>query len=316
MTNQNHNFPKTAPVAPSASDNGAPANIPALTIADFPLDYAGAYHLNEMGMAELIKDRRGLPNRLLINAETGDVIHVVTGEYTAVPNAQVDGFMREILMDLFPTKYLQNVELKEKVENQYAFTQLDYGLKDFAFKVKADHDWETTFSPVVSIKNAAQNSVITITSAKCATTGNIISFGNKAAISQRHVGKFSKAPMEAHLRHTLLQFPKAIKAIQNFADQSINLSQAENALNMYTNMTDNVRLDILEQYTQVTAPEMGRNKLALMMAVADFANDPEAFPVKNAAKADNIAETLATRKKWKASLMSSPFFFGRGGFYA
>ena len=180
----------------------------------------------------------------------------------------------------------------------------------------AGEHFETKLIPVVSVKNAAQHSLITIVGAKFLMTDNILSLGAKAALSQRHVGKFTKEPIEKHLRHTLMQFPQVAQAMQGFANQVINVEQAKNAINMYTNMTDNVQADILEQFVDVTAVEMGTNKLALLMAVADFACDAEAFPVKNSAKADNVAETLATRKKWMAGLVSSPFFFGRGGFYA
>jgi len=316
MNMQTHKYPQTAPVAANPQEKDLKAKFPALTIADYGLTFKGVYALNDMGFAELLEDRRGLPNNLLCNAETGDPIYLVDDKYRPVPNGELYGIITDALEKLLPPKFLQNVTLDEIVENGYAYNELRLKLKDFRFKLKTANGWETHCSPVIMVKNAAQNAVITIMGAECETTGNILSFGNKAAKSQRHVGNFGPEPIEAHLRYTLMEFPKAVQALQELADHKVNLEQCRNALEMYTKMTDTVIADILDQYIQVTVPEMGTNKFAFMMAVADYACDAEAFPVKNAAKADNVGETLALRKKWMAGLVSSPFFFGRGGFYA
>lgn len=316
MTIQNHNYPKTLPLAPVVQGKGVGPKFPELTISNFPLTYKGVYAENEMGIGELIEKRRGLPSNLLCHGVSGIPIHLVDDKYRAVENIEVYNMVKDALAGILPSKYLQNVHLQEIVENGFAYSEMRLSLRDFRFPVKADNGWETQCSPVIMVKNAAQNAVITIVGAECETTGNILSFGNKAAISQRHTGNFGPEPIVKHLQHTLLQFPKAIKALQEFADHKINLEQGRNALEMFTKCTDTVIDELLEQYTQVNIPEMGPNKLGLMMSFADYACDEGAFPVKNAAKADNVGETLALRKKWLASFVSSPFFFGRGGFYA
>lgn len=316
MTNLKHDYPLSAPVANITNDAHCKAKIPDLTIADFELDYQGVYTLGEMGMATLVQPRRGLPVNMLVHKETRVPIHIVTDEYRPVENSELHSIIKNTLEGMFPTKYLQKVELNEVVENDCSYSELSYTLWNFNFRIQTKNGWETTLSPNIWVKNAAQNAVITIVGAHCSATDNILSLGNKGAISQRHVCNFGPEPIEKHLRYTLLKFPEAAKAMQALADQEINIDQAKNALSMFSKLTETATSEVLQHYAGSVVPEMGANRFSLMTAVADYANNPNAFPVKNSAKADNVAETLATRKKWLAGLVSSSFFFGKGGFYA
>jgi hypothetical protein len=111
----------------------------------------------------------------------------------------------------------------------------------------------------------------------------------------------------------LTDFPKYVRKMQEFLKTDINIEQATNALEMFSDISETERQIIMEQYIDVEADEMYSSKFALLQAVASYASKPDDFPIKNSEVADNVAETLAVRQRRLAKFASSPFFFGKAG---
>jgi hypothetical protein len=198
------------------------------------------------------------------------------------------------------------------VANSGAYNQLNYGIRGFAAQIQRG-EFKSYISPIIIIKNASQWSVTAIVSAECSATGNIISLGNKAAVSARHVSSFDTAFIDDHFTYMLTNFPKYVRKMQEFLKTDINVDQAGNALAMFSDISETERQTIMEQYIDVEADDMYSSKLALLQAVASYATKPEEFPIKNSEFADNVAETLAVRQKRLSKFASSSFLFGKVG---
>ena len=279
--------------------------------ANYPLTLEPAYMLNGC-MAEKIQPRRGLAQQILKNAKTGEPISFHTPEYHPVENILLHKAVERCLKGFLPSKMLSNVYHGAHVANSGAYNQLNYGIRGFSAQIQRG-EFKSYISPVIIIKNASQWSVTAIVSAEDSATGNIISLGNKAAVSARHVSSFDTAPFEAHIINMLASFPKYVRKMQEFLGTDINIDQAKNALAMHSEISETERHGIIEQFIDVEVDEMYYSKQALLSAVASYATKPEEFPIKNSEQADNIAETLAIRQKRLAKLASSPFFFGKAG---
>lgn len=308
-----NSYPETVFVAPEPGAKSENIDFPKLKEkAHYSLKLEPAYMLNEFGMAEKIQTRRGLAQQILKNAETGEPISFHTPEYRPVTNMELHDAVERCLKGFLPPKMQSNIYHGAHVANGGAYNQLDYGIRGFAAQIQRG-EFKSHISPVIIIKNASQWSVTAIVSAECSTTGNIISLGNKAAVSARHVSSFDTDFIEKHIVHMLTNFSKYVRQMQEFLKTDINIDQAKNALAMFSDISETERHGIMDQYIEVEADDMYNSKLALLQAVASYATKPEEFPIKNSESADNIAETLAIRQKRLAKFASSPFFFGKAG---
>lgn len=306
-------YPETVFVAPEAGAKSENIDFPKLKEkAHYSLKLEPAYMLNEFGMAEKVQNRRGLAQQILKNAETGEPISFHTPEYRPVTNMELHDAVERCLKRFLPPKMQSDIHHGAHVANSGAYNQLNYCIRGFSAQIQRG-DFKSYISPIIIIKNASQWSVTAIVSAECSTTGNIISLGNKAAVSARHVSSFDTTFIEKHIVHMLTNFSKYVRQMQEFLKTDINIDQAKNALAMFSDISETERHGIMDQYIEVEADEMYNSKLALLQAVASYATKPEEFPIKNSESADNIAETLAIRQKRLAKFASSPFFFGKAG---
>ena len=253
-----------------------------------------------------------MAQQILKNAETGEPISFHTPDYRPVTNMELHDAVERCFKGFLPPKMQSEIYHNAYVANGGAYNQLNYGIQGFAAQIQRE-EFKSYISPIVIIKNASQWSVTAIVSAECSTTGNIISLGNKAAVSARHVSSFSTDFIEKHIVHMLTNFPKYVRQLQEFLKTDISDDQAKTALATHSDISETERHGIMEQYFEVEAEEMYDSKLALLSAVASYATKPDEFPIKNSEQADNIAETLAIRQKRLAKFASSPFFFGKAG---
>jgi hypothetical protein len=313
-------FPQTLFVAPEANADGKmpnfPTDFPKLEKVDFPISIAPVYHATGMGMAEKVEPTRGLPSVLLINDNTGKPLGVTTPEYHPVEFGEVHEAIKTTLEENVPSKYRMGISIKEFFENNGAYCEAHYDMPYFRFPVTTPNGWKTHFSPTIIAKVPTNYAVTVIIGLRCSDTGNIYMAGNSMAATRQHRSGFTTDGFVKHLQFMLPQFPKVVTKMQEFADHKINIAQAENLLAMSNEFTETVQGNLLEWIKEEEIPTMGLNKLTLLAAIAAFSCDPENFRVKNEARADNTSETLASRKKWMSSFVSTPMFFGKGGFHA
>jgi hypothetical protein len=306
-------YPETVFVAPEAGDKKVDFDFPKLQEkANYSMKLEPAYTLNEMGMAEKIQNRRGLAQQILKNADTGEPISFHTPEYRPVENKPLHDAVERCLKGFLPPQMQSDIYHGAYVENGGAYNQLNYGIRSYSAQIQRG-EFKSYLSPTIIIKNASQWSVTAIVSAECSATGNIISLGNRAAVSARHVQSFETSFIEGQITRMLTDFPKYVRKMQEFLKTDINIEQATNALEMFSDISETERQIIMEQYIDVEADEMYSSKFALLQAVASYASKPDDFPIKNSEVADNVAETLAVRQRRLAKFASSPFFFGKAG---
>jgi len=230
----------------------------------------------------------------IVEETTGEVVATVKGQHRLVQNDQLHKMVKDVLAGLIPDHW--TVELREGVSG-YGFTINTYGIPDYFGEIRQSNGITTTLSMQIHVVNAPNRAVTVFASMKDHSCGNDVIFTGAKATSP-HLDSFNTHDLEEFIKEVMHEAADYMKMLQTWAHQEITAVQFKDLLRTQTCISPTLRCDLVDQFTDVEAPNRGANLYAAASALAAWGTHNEGrFYVRNSRNTDNEAESLFARQE-------------------
>lgn len=250
--------------------------------------------------------------RAVIRTDTKEPLGIVGKSYGIAQNNDLRDQVIESAERALPREYLRNIELTETVSGGGAFTKFEFTFPNAAAGIRqkldkrGGYNSDTILNFKLSIVNSFGGRTPVI--AKAGVVDLVCLNGMVASIydtsKKRHTSGLDVTQFAGFIDEQARDYMARVRIWQQWADRHITAIDAE-ALLTEAGLSERLTKKFMQQIEKEFAAR-GNNLWAVASAATFYSShNSELFPVRNAASADNIAETLNKRENDMTRLFNS-----------
>ena len=285
--------------------NATAATFPALEKTGFNAAFQTLYQADGSPVPHAI-------GRAVVRTDTNAPLGIVGTNYGIAQNPELREQVIESAERALPREFLKGITLSEKVSGGGAFTRFEFTFPNAAQPIRQYLDQggvrvrDTLLNFKISVVNSFGGKTPVI--AQAGAVDLVCTNGMVAAIydtsKKRHTSGFNPEFFGAFLEEQAREYFERIRVWQAWAEKRITPEQAEQTLKA-AGMSERLTNKFMHQFERESA-ERGRTVWALYSAATFYSShNSEMFAVRNAANADNVAETLYKREADVSRLITS-----------
>ena len=276
---------------------------PPLDKTGFEAECVNAFHHVGAGQMRSIPDNVG---RLIRRTDNLWPLGVVGERYEIAQNQTLATALAEGCEAALPTHALQNIELREHTSRGGKFSRIEYTFPEIGADIRQLSGRSTQLKFKVAVTNwFGGGSIRGFAGAIDSWCTNGCTFGEFEVSVFRHTSGFKPARIRDFVTLEAERFKERINIWRMWARAEIKPADAEAALEA-AGMSGKRVAKMMEQL-DLEAQERGMTVWALYSALTYYSShNSELFSVRNAAKIDNIAETLDAREQEVSKIIMHP----------